>query len=185
MIPITDETPTRAKSPLKSQKKLAKLDIKPTELEKGLFDGVDNDEVIDSIIAELNYDDNAGLKSGEMEPISYYDFLEKTTPYRALARINKLTIDSMKLILKAKNVSIGGLKLKQHYIDTLLAELGIVDSKEKPDLRKTPVKEVAIEEKNQTPEIGAVKEKVGRIETGMDKREEENEKLKEMTKRKK
>jgi hypothetical protein len=54
-----------------------------------------------------------------------------------------------------------------------LAELGIVDSKEKPDLRKTPVKEVAIEEKNQTPEIGPVKEKVGRIETGMDKREEE------------
>jgi hypothetical protein len=67
-----------------------------------------------------------------------------------------------------------------------LAELGIVDSKEKTDLRKTPAKDVAIEkEKNETPEIGSVHDKVGRIYNDMAQREEENEKLKEMTKRKK
>jgi hypothetical protein len=53
----------------------------------------------------------------------------------------------MKVILKAKNVSMAGFKLKHHYQDALLKELGL-----------------------ENPEKGSVKEKVGRIETKIDKR---------------
>jgi hypothetical protein len=53
----------------------------------------------------------------------------------------------MKQLLKNKNVNTKGLKLKTQYYDALLEELGL-----------------------ENPEKGSVKEKVGRIETKIDKR---------------
>jgi hypothetical protein len=137
MIPITDETPTRAKSPLKSQKKIAKLDIDA------------DDSMIDRILGQLDRDTNVNklIKSGGIDSKGILVDLEKADPKSAITMIKKLTVDSMKQLLKNKNVNTKGLKLKTQYYDALLEELGL-----------------------ENPEKGSVMEKVGRIETKIDKR---------------
>jgi hypothetical protein len=186
MIPITDETPTRAKSPLKSQKKLAKLDIdsiEPTQnrLSKLDIDSID-EKTIDSILADVDidkfdinkFDINKSLNTGKTDPNNFYENLEKIHPNRAIEIINSLEVKPMKLILKSKKVSMAGMSVKQHYRNALFNDLGL-DTKakqdERPDLRKTPAKDVAIEEeKLKNPEFGSVPDKVGRIHKEMAKR---------------
>lgn len=127
VIPITseDEPIPREKRTLTTQKNIAKMDV--------------DESVIDEILTKVDRDVNVNkmIKSGDIDVGEFVKDLANAEPKTAIVMIKKLTIESLKPLLKNKK----GLKTKAQYQDALYRELGI-----------------------ENPEIGSVMEKVGRIE---------------------